>query len=159
MKVAILALLLSAHLCFGFQCMRGIEHSVKGSPQPFDPIKAEDCDKGQCLIGEGSFFLDDIQNTVQKVRGCVTDCKNYKNDYESLQDAMEQFGNYARNSFVTETRDGDKPTKIICCKGDKCNDVATVADVPDDVIVKVSGSDVIKSRYVIAVIITFAAFL
>jgi len=56
--------------------------------------------------------------------------------------------------------------KIICCKGDKCNDVATVDEykVPDEVTVPVtvtdviSGSYVTKSRYVISVVIAFAAF-
>jgi len=62
--------------------------------------------------------------------------------------------------------------KIVCCKGDKCNDVATVDDYsnpddknPDDsadpvtATSVISGSDVTKSRYVIAVVIAFAAFL
>jgi len=112
------------------------------------------------------FHTDD----VIKVRGCKPNCESIKNDLETLQNQMYAFGSFY--SFITDAQPGDKPVKIVCCKGDKCNDVATVDDYsnpddknPDDsadpvtVTSVISGSDVTKSRYVIAVVIAFAAFL
>ena len=57
MKLAIFFLLFSAHSwCFGSQCMTGLEYSIDGDLYGQEPaIQAEDCESGQCFIGEGSF--------------------------------------------------------------------------------------------------------